>query len=93
MAGAIKDVILKLNGLMGDAPCDIPELCPGVGPSMSGSGLMGDASCDIPELCPGVGPSMSGAIKNQKLALAVCDIPELCPGVGPSMGGFNVGGL
>jgi len=74
--------------------CDIPELCPGVGPSMGGLGkdtivkmdgkdikLNLSAVCDIPELCPGVGPSMGGA--------EVCDIPELCPGVGPSMGGFK----
>ena len=79
--------------------CDIPELCPGYGPSMGGDikdtklNLSAAGTCDIPELCPGVGPSMGGAIVDQKLALATCDIPELCPGVGPSMGGFNVGKL
>jgi hypothetical protein len=43
--------------------CDIPELCPGYGPSMGGSiedNKLALSECDIPELCPGVGPSMGG---------------------------------
>jgi len=75
----------EMNGF-GDQTCDIPELCPGVGPSMGGWANHVGGQCDIPELCPGVGPSMGGAIEKMKLAL-ICDIPELCPGVGPSMGG------
>ena len=48
-----------------DESCDIPELCPGVGPSMGGAikeDTVALEGCDIPELCPGVGPSMGGFI-------------------------------
>merc|ERR1712166_908010 len=58
------------SGLMPGDGCDIPELCPGVGPSMGGaSDDLALAVCDIPELCPGVGPSMGGFnIKNLQRA-------------------------
>jgi len=68
-----------MSGLMPGDGCDIPELCPGVGPSMGGaSDDLALAVCDIPELCPGVGPSMGGFnIKNLQ-KLSKCTIPELC---------------
>jgi hypothetical protein len=70
MGGYQKDTKINLAG------CDIPELCPGVGPSMGGYqkdakfgnvGSWYSVSCDIPELCPGVGPSMGGAIEDNRL--------------------------
>ena len=61
--------------------CDIPELCPGVGPSMGGAiddEKLALATCDVQNLCPGVGPSM-GFVNNGKLSsLSKCTIPELC---------------
>jgi hypothetical protein len=48
MGGAIEDNKLALS------QCDIPELCPGFGPSMGGfnlKGLKSLSSCTIPELC------------------------------------------
>ena len=62
--------------------CDIPELCPGYGPSMAGAKLEDKqltlAVCDIPELCPGVGPSMGGFNVKNLNNFSACTIPELC---------------
>jgi len=63
------------------AGCDIPELCPGVGPSMGGvfeDSRLALSGCDIPELCPGVGPSMGGFNVKGLQKLSSCTVPELC---------------